>query len=223
MIIMEKYILKGKNMQNKKYKLYINNHGWVIGYDRRVKMSGKRYCFDMGYKKDAIKLTFLEALDCMNDCNDNYYNNWSYKIDNEKEFLKDYENFKKNNAKELDRYNHIDKENPLIHHKKIKETEWACIQRLTFCKAGIFGEPEEITWYYSLTTDSSHYTSGIIGFKKVNDVYEFETFNSIYKTKKMLDIKHMDQIKELENYFASDSFKEFMDMEKEHQKQEIER
>lgn len=208
----------------KKYKLYVCSHGWVTKYDWRCKMSGKRYCFDIGYKKDAVKLTFLEALDCINDCNDNYYNNWSYKISDEESFVKDFNKFKKEKSDELESsYRYIDKDNPLIHHKKIKNVEWACIQRSTFSKASIFGEPLEVTWYYSLTTNHSHYTSGILGFKKIDEGYEFETFNSIYKVKKMLEIPYTDQIKELKDYFKSNSFKDFMKMEEEHQKDEMKR
>lgn len=208
--------------KGKKYKLYVNSHGWVVEYERRVKMSGKRYCFNMGNKADAIDLSFIEVLDCINDCNDYRFNNWSFKISDEASFLKEYDEFKKTHVDELDYYRYVDKDNPLIHHKKVKEVDWACIQRLTFCKGDIFGMPVKLTWYYSLTTDKSHYTSGILSFKKTDSGYEFETFNSIYKSKKMLDIPHVDQIKELENYFKSDAFKEFMKMEEEHQKEEME-
>ena len=195
----------------KKYNFYIVGRGWVNVYDRRRKMAGKRQSFSIdSYKNEtAIKLDVEEVLDCINDCNDHQYNNFQFKVYPEDEFLKEYEQYKTKHPDKLKKYSYVVKNHPLKHPKRINESKFACLQRLTFCDTDLFGSPTEIYWWYSLTTDRYRQTSYIIKCKTIEDGFEFETANSIYRAKKILDIKYINQIEELKKYLKSKEYKKF--------------
>ena len=196
----------------KKYNFYIVGRGWVNVYDRRRKMAGKRQSFsiDSYENKTAIKLDVEEVLDCINDCNNHEYNNYQFKVYPEDEFLAEYEQYKIKHKDTLTRrYTYVVKNQPLKHPKRINETEFACLQRLTTCDTDLFGSPIEVYWWYSLTTDNYRHTSYVMKYKETQNGFEFETANSIYKAKKILDINYIDQIEELQKYLKSKEYKKF--------------
>lgn len=204
-----------------KYKMYIIPHkSFVSDYEGygHEKMSGKRYCFQMGSYKEAILLTVEEVVNCIADCA-NRYCNWRFKVMPEDEFLSEYEDYKKSHREELEkshfRYgfngDQIDVDNILNQPKQKKQCQWGCLIREYYGDRGIFGDPLDAMPFYSLYSDSVGYTSTIVGYKKTNEGIEFETMNSIYVVEKMKDFGYIDQLKEFDDYKKSPHYKKVFD------------
>lgn len=200
----------------KKYKMYIKYHGWINYFDTHELMKGNRRSWDVDkYKKEKyILLSFEEILECIDECNDLQYNNYQFEVKPQDKFIKEFEKYKKDNLKALDRFGNIDKKNPLHHKKKEVFVEWASIQRTQFAKLGIFGEPNKTTWCYCLTTNKNGYTSNIIGYKKNKEEHLFETSNSFYHVKELKELSYMSTIDEIKKYLKSKEFKEYKKLEK---------
>lgn len=206
----------------KKYKMYIIQHkGFVCNYEKLetgAKLSGKRYCFEVGSYKDAIDLNVEEVINCISDCA-NSYCNFRYKIIPEDEFLKEYEEYKSNYYKKLKCENKFfgfqgegfDIDN-ILHQPKRKRTfDWACLMREYYVERGQLADSLDVIPYYSLCSDSVPYTSIIISYKKLKDGIEFETQNSIYVVKELKEIDYIDQLKEFDNFKISKHYKKLID------------
>ena len=203
-----------------KYKMYIVPHrGFVSDLEEPWRrMSGRRYCFHIDRYEKAIDLNIDEVINCIADCG-NSYCNWQYKVIPEDEFLKEWEDYKKTHMEKLKepsrhygfecRKLNID---DILHQKKnIKMRKMGMLMRQYYYDVGIFGNPYNITTYYSLITDSERHTSAIVDYKISDEGIEFETMNSIYIIKEFKKLDYIDQLKEFDDYKKSSYYKEFFD------------
>lgn len=203
-----------------KYKMYIIPlRGFVSDLEeRRVRMSGKRYCFRVDDYESAIDLNIDEVINCISDCG-SHYCNYRYKIIPEDEFLKEWEEYKKTHEDKLKdsirNYGfsgcRLNLNNILQQEKVEKMRDFAYIMRMCYYNVGLLGNPYNISVYYSLITDYEHRTSAIIDYKITDGGILFETMNSKYLVKDLKKLCYIDELKEFDDYKKSKYYKEFFD------------
>lgn len=206
-----------KTKWKSKYRMFVMGKGWISDIDRRQKLGGRRYSFYNTEKPEhAMLLNVEEVFDSMLECK-NDWNNWTYYVFPEKEWVEEFEQYKKENAeriKEIKDYeknltnSKININNMLKPKKEIKKVKWAMLSR-EFGHLGLFASKVEI--YYTLTTDIWRMSSPVVGMKKSkNGKYIFETWNSYYEVDEIKNLGYTNELKEIEGYLKSPYYKAFM-------------
>lgn len=183
--------MKEKNFKSK-YTIYIKDFSeWITDFSFEYQMSDG-YCFQTGQwdseKNDYVeplKLTIEEAIWCIVDCVSKY-NAYRFKIYPEKEFLKEYEEFKKINPirfKDIvdwSKGDGVNFDNILQVPKIEKSVDFATINRITFWDYDYKDKEKGLVTYYSLTASdymeihSQSKLNKIIECKRPDQSYEFE-------------------------------------------------
>lgn len=187
-------------MEDEKYKrkftMYIVDFSeWITDFNLSYEQE-ECCCFVTG-RLDAItdkprkpyKLNIEEAIWCIVDCN-LAYNKYRFKIYPEKEFLEEYEKYKNdvNNKENFEWWQEtsdglVDFDNILKLDKKIREADFATINRISFWDYEIKNDISErngLVTYYSLTADEFTDTEArsklnkLIECKRPDWSYEFE-------------------------------------------------
>ena len=182
-------------MENEKYKrkytMYILDYTeWITDFNLSYQMEDSK-CFQTGQwdatKNEPVKpykLNVEEAIWCIVDCG-SLYNSYRFKIFPEKEFLKEYEEYKKDpvNKNQFDwwiKYSSgVNFDDILNIPKRIIEEEYLSINRNTFVDCdGEVGKRGFYT-YYTLTANNNilsvpNKMSGVIEGKRIDGSYDFE-------------------------------------------------
>ena len=176
----------------RKYTIYIKDFSeWITSFSFEYQISDG-YCFQTGQwdseRNDYIKpfkLTIEEAIWCIVDCVLNY-NAYRFKIYPEKKFLKEYEEFRRENPerfKDIVAYGKVGGVNfdHILQVPKIKKSvDFATINRITFWDYDHKDMQKGLVTYYSLTASdyieihSQSKLDKIIECKRPDKSYEFE-------------------------------------------------